>query len=95
MDSFFHTFLIVFGIFSGSWIEKLWDCMEVSGPALCLTFYLSVVVIGNLLVRDPEPSRAVASCLWGFHAEEAGADSRVVFPGVTSLPDAAAQPLQQ
>lgn len=50
MDSFFHTFLIVFGIFSGSWIEKLWDCMEVSGPALCLTFYVSVVIIGNLLV---------------------------------------------
>lgn len=51
MGSFFHTFLIVFGIFSGSWIEKLWDCMEVSGPALCLTFYLSAVIIGNLLVR--------------------------------------------
>lgn len=62
MDSFFHTFLIVFSIFSGSWIEKLWDCMEVSGPALCLTFYLSVVIIGNLLVslRERIPSD---SCL--------------------------------
>lgn len=54
MGSFFHTFLIVFGIFSGSWIESLWDCMEVSGPTLCLTFYLSAVIIGNLLVSVRE-----------------------------------------
>lgn len=50
MASFFHTFLSFFRMLCGSWIEILWDCMEVSGPAMCLTFILSVVIIGNLLV---------------------------------------------
>lgn len=52
MASLFHSFLVIFSIFSGSWSEKLWDCMEVSDPALCLTFFLSAIIIGNLLV-DP------------------------------------------
>lgn len=50
MSSFFHTFLSIFRILCGSWIEILWDCMEVSGMAMCLTFILSVVIMGNLLV---------------------------------------------
>lgn len=50
MDSYFNTFISIFRILSGSWIEILWDCMEVSGVAMCLTFIVSVVVIGNLLV---------------------------------------------
>lgn len=50
MNDYFHTFLLIFRIFNGSWIETLWDCMEVSGQGLCLTFFIVVVVIGNLLV---------------------------------------------
>lgn len=50
MNKFFPTFLVVFRIFAGSWIEVLWDCMEVAGQASCLTFVLSAVVVGNLLV---------------------------------------------
>lgn len=50
MGDSFHTFLLIFRIFNGSWIKNLWDCMEVSGQGLCLTFFIVVVVIGNLLV---------------------------------------------
>uniref|UniRef100_A0A3Q4B3I1 Ion transport domain-containing protein n=1 Tax=Mola mola TaxID=94237 RepID=A0A3Q4B3I1_MOLML len=50
MNDYFHTFILIFRVLCGSWIETLWDCMEVSGKALCLTFFLTVVVIGNLLV---------------------------------------------
>uniref|UniRef100_A0A3Q3K251 Sodium channel protein n=1 Tax=Monopterus albus TaxID=43700 RepID=A0A3Q3K251_MONAL len=50
MQDFFHTFLLIFRILCGEWIETLWDCMEVSGPISCLIFYLMVLVIGNLLV---------------------------------------------
>lgn len=50
MTKFFPSFLVVFRVFTGSWSEVLWDCMEVSGPASCLTFVLSAVVVGNLLV---------------------------------------------
>lgn len=50
MNRFFPAFLSIFTILCGSWIEILWDCMEVSGLTMCLTFIVSVVVIGNLLV---------------------------------------------
>lgn len=56
MSTFFHTFLSVFRMLSGSWTEILWDCIEVSGMTMCLTFIMSVVVIGNLLVSPRGPS---------------------------------------
>uniref|UniRef100_A0A3Q3F795 Sodium channel protein type 3 subunit alpha-like n=1 Tax=Labrus bergylta TaxID=56723 RepID=A0A3Q3F795_9LABR len=52
MNDFFHTFLIVFRVLIGQWIETTWDCMEVSGPAMCLIFFMVVMVIGNLLVLN-------------------------------------------
>lgn len=50
MNDYFHTFILIFRVLYGSWIETLWDCMEVSNKALCLTFFLTVVVVGKLLV---------------------------------------------
>lgn len=50
MNDFFHSFLIVFRILCGEWIETMWDCMEVAGQAMCLTVFLMVMVIGNLVV---------------------------------------------
>lgn len=61
MDDFFHTFLSIFRVLSGSWIEILWDCMEVSGMTMCLTFMVSVVVMGNLLV---------SVCRWSLGVSE-------------------------
>ncbi|KAM9336080.1 sodium channel protein type 4 subunit alpha A [Symphorus nematophorus] len=52
MNDFFHSFLIVFRILCGEWIETMWDCMEVAGPAMCLVVFMMVMVIGNLVVLN-------------------------------------------
>ncbi|XP_040894508.1 sodium channel protein type 4 subunit alpha B-like isoform X2 [Toxotes jaculatrix] len=52
MYDFFHTFILIFRALCGEWIETMWDCMEVSGPTMCLIFYMTVLVIGNLLVLN-------------------------------------------
>uniref|UniRef100_A0A3Q2ICC8 Sodium channel protein n=1 Tax=Equus caballus TaxID=9796 RepID=A0A3Q2ICC8_HORSE len=49
MNDFFHSFLIVFRVLCGEWIETMWDCMEVAGQAMCLIVYMMVMVIGNLV----------------------------------------------
>ncbi|XP_072311629.1 sodium channel protein type 4 subunit alpha A isoform X2 [Eucyclogobius newberryi] len=52
MTDFFHSFLIVFRILCGEWIETMWHCMEVAGPAMCLIVFMMVMVIGNLVVLN-------------------------------------------
>lgn len=51
MSDFFHSFLIVFRVLCGEWIETMWDCMEVSGMTMCIILYMMVMVIGNLVVH--------------------------------------------
>ncbi|KAK2888922.1 hypothetical protein Q8A67_014297 [Cirrhinus molitorella] len=52
MDDFFHSFLIVFRVLCGEWIETMWDCMEVAGQSMCLIVFMMVMVIGNLVVLN-------------------------------------------
>ncbi|XP_029311373.1 LOW QUALITY PROTEIN: sodium channel protein type 4 subunit alpha A [Cottoperca gobio] len=52
MNDFFHSFLIVFRILCGEWIETMWDCMEVAGTGMCLIVFMMVMVIGNLVVLN-------------------------------------------
>ncbi|KAM6307327.1 sodium channel protein type 2 subunit alpha-like isoform 9-T9 [Aegotheles albertisi] len=52
MHDFFHSFLIVFRVLCGEWIETMWDCMEVAGQPMCLTVFMLVMVIGNLVVLN-------------------------------------------
>ncbi|XP_038645641.1 sodium channel, voltage-gated, type I-like, alpha isoform X5 [Scyliorhinus canicula] len=52
MKDFFHSFLIVFRVLCGEWIETMWDCMEVAGPSMCLVVFMMVMVIGNLVVLN-------------------------------------------
>uniref|UniRef100_A0A8C9U785 Sodium channel protein n=1 Tax=Scleropages formosus TaxID=113540 RepID=A0A8C9U785_SCLFO len=52
MFDFFHSFLIVFRVLCGEWIETMWDCMEVSGQTMCLIVFMMVMVIGNLVVLN-------------------------------------------
>ncbi|XP_009068652.1 PREDICTED: sodium channel protein type 5 subunit alpha-like, partial [Acanthisitta chloris] len=52
MMDFFHSFLVVFRILCGEWIETMWDCMVVAEPSLCLLVFLLVMVIGNLVVLN-------------------------------------------
>lgn len=51
MNDFFHSFLIVFRVLCGEWIETMWDCMEVAGIQKCLILYMMVMVVGNLVVH--------------------------------------------
>ncbi|KAH0621445.1 hypothetical protein JD844_022773 [Phrynosoma platyrhinos] len=52
MNDFFHSFMIVFRVLCGEWIETMWDCMEVAGQAMCLIVFMLVMVIGNLVVLN-------------------------------------------
>ncbi|NXV65880.1 SCN5A protein, partial [Molothrus ater] len=52
MMDFFHSFLVVFRILCGEWIETMWDCMVVAEPSMCLVVFLLVMVIGNLVVLN-------------------------------------------
>uniref|UniRef100_A0A8D0LCG1 Sodium channel protein n=1 Tax=Sphenodon punctatus TaxID=8508 RepID=A0A8D0LCG1_SPHPU len=50
MMDFFHSFLIIFRILCGEWIETMWDCMVVASQPMCLILFLLVMVLGNLVV---------------------------------------------
>ncbi|KAL6090253.1 hypothetical protein STEG23_001317 [Scotinomys teguina] len=50
MSDFFHSYMNVFRMLCGEWIETLWDCMKVAGQSWCIPFYLMVILIGNLLI---------------------------------------------
>ncbi|XP_012582566.1 PREDICTED: sodium channel protein type 7 subunit alpha [Condylura cristata] len=50
MHDFFHSYLIVFRMLCGEWIETLWDCFKVAGQFSCIPFYMMVILIGNFLI---------------------------------------------
>ncbi|XP_030094934.1 sodium channel protein type 5 subunit alpha-like [Serinus canaria] len=52
MIDFSHSILIIFRILCGEWIETMWECMEVAGKRKCLTIFLLVLVLGNLVVLN-------------------------------------------
>uniref|UniRef100_A0A452IGE7 Sodium channel protein n=1 Tax=Gopherus agassizii TaxID=38772 RepID=A0A452IGE7_9SAUR len=49
---FFHSFLIIFRILCGEWIETMWSCMVLADKPLCLLVFLLIMVIGNLVVLN-------------------------------------------
>uniref|UniRef100_A0A672V8R9 Sodium channel protein n=1 Tax=Strigops habroptila TaxID=2489341 RepID=A0A672V8R9_STRHB len=67
MQDFFHSFLIVFRVLCGEWIETMWDCMEVAGQAMCLTVFMMVMVIGNLVVCNQSISKKLFGNRVGSH----------------------------
>ncbi|NXU00949.1 SC4AA protein, partial [Buphagus erythrorhynchus] len=67
MKDFFHSFLIIFRILCGEWIETMWDCMVVAEPSLCLVVFLLVMVMGNLVVSFAMCSSLHPAC-GGLHA---------------------------
>lgn len=50
MGDFYHSFLVVFRILCGEWIENMWECMQVTDNSLCIVVFLSIMVIGKLVV---------------------------------------------
>ncbi|RMB92433.1 hypothetical protein DUI87_31150 [Hirundo rustica rustica] len=78
MHDFFHSFLIVFRVLCGEWIETMWDCMEVAGQAMCLIVFMMVMVIGNLvgpLVREPSAASGSGTSNLGHLEEPVGHQS--------------------
>ncbi|ELK13651.1 Sodium channel protein type 11 subunit alpha [Pteropus alecto] len=53
MGDFYHSFLVVFRILCGEWIENMWECMQNVGNAqLCIVVFLLIMVIGKLVVLN-------------------------------------------
>ncbi|XP_031569259.1 sodium channel protein 60E-like, partial [Actinia tenebrosa] len=48
---FWHSFMVVFRILCGEWIEPLWDCMKATNPGAIL-FFIPAFVIGNFIVLN-------------------------------------------
>ncbi|XP_076097687.1 sodium channel protein para-like isoform X8 [Mytilus galloprovincialis] len=48
---FLHSFMIVFRVLCGEWIESMWGCQRVSGWP-CIPFFLLTFTIGNLVVLN-------------------------------------------
>ena len=47
-----HAFLIVFRIQCGEWIESMFECMRVSKAEVCIPIFITVFVIGNLVILN-------------------------------------------
>ena len=45
-----HSFMIVFRVLCGEWIESMWDCLNAHGWA-CVPFFLGVKIIGGFVVN--------------------------------------------
>ncbi|XP_069952199.1 sodium channel protein para-like isoform X2 [Cherax quadricarinatus] len=66
---FFHSFMMIFRILCGEWVEPLWDCMraeEKDGSETCLAIFLPALVMGNFMVLN----LFLALLLNSFNSEE-------------------------
>ncbi|XP_065216673.1 sodium channel protein 60E isoform X2 [Planococcus citri] len=68
-SDFFHSFMMIFRILCGEWIEPLWDCMraeEAEGFGTCFAIFLPTLVMGNFMVLN----LFLALLLNSFNSEE-------------------------
>ncbi|RZF45624.1 hypothetical protein LSTR_LSTR010575, partial [Laodelphax striatellus] len=68
-SDFFHSFMMIFRILCGEWIEPLWDCMRAEkdeGPGTCFAIFLPALVMGNFMVLN----LFLALLLNSFNSEE-------------------------
>ena len=47
---FLHSFMIIFRVLCGEWIESMWDCMFVDAIYTCVPFFLLTNIIASLVV---------------------------------------------
>ncbi|BFZ07043.1 hypothetical protein BsWGS_10081 [Bradybaena similaris] len=50
-NDFLHSFMIVFRVLCGEWIESMWWCYRVASWS-CVPFFLLTYIIGNLVVLN-------------------------------------------
>ncbi|XP_061720824.1 sodium channel protein 60E isoform X2 [Cydia pomonella] len=68
-NDFFHSFMMIFRILCGEWIEPLWDCMraeQANGAESCFFIFLPALVMGNFMVLN----LFLALLLNSFNSEE-------------------------
>ncbi|KZC09354.1 Sodium channel protein 60E, partial [Dufourea novaeangliae] len=68
-NDFFHSFMMIFRILCGEWIEPLWDCMRAEqqdGSGTCFAIFLPALVMGNFMVLN----LFLALLLNSFNSEE-------------------------
>lgn len=46
---FWHSFLLIFRVICGEWVEPLWDCMKAAGPVSIILF-IPAFLLGHLIV---------------------------------------------
>uniref|UniRef100_A0A3B3Z749 Ion transport domain-containing protein n=1 Tax=Periophthalmus magnuspinnatus TaxID=409849 RepID=A0A3B3Z749_9GOBI len=46
-----HAFMLVIRALCGEWIETMWDCVTVSTGFGCVLFYITLLIVGNFLVK--------------------------------------------
>nr|KAF6335754.1 sodium voltage-gated channel alpha subunit 11 [Pipistrellus kuhlii] len=73
MGDFYHSFLVVFRILCGEWIENMWECMLEADKYLCIVVFLLIMVIGKLVVLN----LFIALLLNSFSNEEKDGNSDV------------------
>ena len=51
-DDFFHSFMMMFRVLCGEWIEPLWDCMRINdvASAYCVVVFFPTLIFGNFVV---------------------------------------------
>ena len=78
---FLHSFMIVFRVLCGEWIESMWDCMLCSG-VICIPFFLLTMIIGNLVVSEVLQSNVTKSLYasGGFTGSAVMATAIALFP---------------
>jgi len=64
---FLRSFMIVFRVLCGEWIESMWDCIWCSSY-ICIPFFLLTMIIGSLVVRICHFIFFVISCKKNFKA---------------------------
>lgn len=69
-NDFFHSFMMIFRILCGEWIEPLWDCMRAEeqhgSQSSCFAIFLPALVMGNFMVLN----LFLALLLNSFNSEE-------------------------
>ncbi|XP_066274287.1 sodium channel protein type 4 subunit alpha-like isoform X2 [Branchiostoma lanceolatum] len=48
---FFHSFMMIFRVLCGEWIEPLWECMQAAGSG-CIPMFLITLTLGNFMVLN-------------------------------------------
>ncbi|XP_070174402.1 sodium channel protein 1 brain-like isoform X2 [Littorina saxatilis] len=53
-NDFFHSFMMMFRVLCGEWIEALWDCMRITEvhDSVCMLVFFPTLIFGNFIVLN-------------------------------------------